>query len=65
MRAFCSRLHWALLEGDNILDTWDTGHLGKVEQAEGPTASDAVEEGLPLSFITSRRARDLLVGSEV
>ncbi|CAM9674613.1 unnamed protein product [Pylaiella littoralis] len=59
-----SRLHWALLDRDNVLESWDTGHLGKVEQAEGYVASDVVEQGLPLSFITSQRARDMLVGNQ-
>lgn len=60
-----SRLHWALLDRDNVLESWDTDHLGKVEKTERSAASDGVEEGIPLSFITSCRARDMLVGYQV
>ncbi|CAM9994172.1 unnamed protein product [Ectocarpus sp. 6 AP-2014] len=55
-----SRLHWALLERDDVMEVWDTGHLRKDDGMEGPTAtSEAVQEGIPLSLMSSR-ARALL-----
>ncbi|CBJ25601.1 pantothenate kinase [Ectocarpus siliculosus] len=50
-----SRLHWALLERDDVMEMWDTGHLRKDDGIEGPTAtSGAVQEGIPLSLMSSR-----------
>lgn len=55
-----SRLHWAVLERDDVMEMWDTGHLQKGDGVEGPTASsEAVQEGIPLSLMSSR-ARALL-----
>lgn len=54
-----SRLHWALLEKDAVLEIWDTGHLGKASLSEG--SGGVIEEGIPLSFI-SARARHMLRG---
>ncbi|CAM9757108.1 unnamed protein product [Ectocarpus fasciculatus] len=55
-----SRLHWALLKRYDVMEMWDTGHLPKDDGVEGPTATcEAVQEGIPLSLMSSR-ARTLL-----
>ena len=61
-----SRLHWALLERYDVMEMWDTGHLPKDDGVEGPTATcEAVQEGIPLSLMSSRARTLLGVGREV
>ncbi|CAM9423271.1 unnamed protein product, partial [Ectocarpus sp. 13 AM-2016] len=61
-----SRLHWALLERDDAVEMWDTGHLRKGDGVEGPTAtSEGVQEGIPLSLMSSRARALLGVGQTV
>ncbi|CAM9417536.1 unnamed protein product [Scytosiphon promiscuus] len=54
-----SRLHWAVLEIDNVVEAWDTGHLGTLEATCSTAGSAKVEEGIPSSFMP-KRARDLI-----
>lgn len=64
-----SRLHWALLQKDNVVEAWDTGHLGregppgKVD-GKDPGGSIVDEEGIPLSFL-SVKAQEMLRGEAV
>ncbi|CAN0036283.1 unnamed protein product [Ectocarpus fasciculatus] len=61
-----SRLHWALLKRYDVMEMWDTGHLPKDDGVEGPTATcEAVQEGIPLSLMSSRARTLLGVGREV
>lgn len=68
-----SRLHWALLRRDNIIEVWDTGHLGEVSnsggspgKAEDKSTSCSIvdDKGIPLSFIAVK-AREVLRGEAV
>ncbi|CAM9846153.1 unnamed protein product [Sphacelaria rigidula] len=63
-----SRLHWAVLARDQVLDAWDSSHIGR--QREGSTdvatTSDPATvgaeidgQGIPLSFL-STTAREML-----
>ena len=54
-----SRLHWALLQRDNVLEVWDTTHLRKA----GGAVSDLAGAGIPPCFI-SAKARGILRGDK-
>lgn len=62
---FGSRLHWALLEADSVIEMWDSDHLGKAElRGTIDVASHReVERGIPLSLLPDR-ARDILLGDD-
>ena len=59
-----SRLHWALMEKDSVTESWDSGHLGEIEEeseANHNVADGMVAKGIPLPFITAS-AQDRLLG---
>lgn len=63
-----SRLHWAALARDQVLETWDSSHLGQntdvsaMAGQDSKTAEDVAveEEGIPSLFL-SPTARELLL----
>lgn len=50
-----SRLHWALLSRGEVLEAWDSSHLGTAtggEEDGSAGESDHVGHGIPTSFIS-------------